>query len=421
MNNNNEYFHFKNKSSLYFSAYNLRKIIKQLGTPTLIYFTQRFEKNHNWLFSGLSLCKPLPIIAYPVKAAQHIGILSEAVKLKMFCEVMTEWEYNLAIAAGFLPSNIILNGFGWSLTFISNVVNDKIFLINIDNISDLKKISKEAKKQGKIQNIGIRVIPEKYDIRSSFASLKGKLGVPIITGEADNLIQTAQKIKSVRCICISAHILHRTSSIQKIRGYWNEIIKYAQMVKLKYRLPISLVDLGGGLDEREELERRGIDKTALGRIINHSFSQINSQFQIILEPGRFLIGDAGVAITRIINKKSIAGNNWLIIDAASNFLIPIEAAHFDVFPIKKTREQYCFYSIGDNICSPQSIIRRNVLLPGRIKEGDFLAIGFAGAYTFSMAENWGYPLPTVAMINNGEIKCLIDSKSAKEIFEKIFY
>jgi diaminopimelate decarboxylase len=418
--NNSTFFNFNIEGELYFEDINLKVLAQKTGTPILLYFVERIHDNINWLRNGFQTHGLDPILAYPVKACQHKEILSKVQRDCTHCEVMTELEYDLAQLAGFSGTNILLNGFAWPDCFLSKVIRDNVFLINVDNLHDLERINFIAKALNKIQKIGLRIIPEISFNSSGFVDHNGKLGLPVNSEEEKLFFQYLSQMRNVELVCISAHILHRESNIERIHEAWSTLGDYCIRFCNELKMPIEYIDFGGGFDDKEMFINNDINGNQIGEIAYSILQKLPKNIKVILEPGRFIIGDAGVALTEVKLKKKVGNIEWLIVDISSNILIPIPASHFEIFPIQKSESSGFKYSIADNICSPLSIVANDIWVPDAVNIGDLLAIGYVGSYTFSMVENWGYPCPKVAIVDRGNVDFILTDETAKDIFYKLY-
>jgi diaminopimelate decarboxylase len=389
----------------------LRRLADQFGTPLLIYSAARFRENLRCLRAACRVANVEPTIAFALKSCTLIEIARLAETLGLSCEVTSAPEYHLARSAGFAADRIIVNGLGWDDDLLRAAIGDRVALLNIDNHRDLDRVARVAADLDQQAAVGIRIVPDVGD--TLFAGVGGKLGAAVCSGAAAALVTEAAQRSGIRLCGISAHVLHRETKATTVSAIAAAIAAFACAMRNRLGIVVDVLDFGGGLDERAMCDRAGLDLAALMAVFADAAGQVGCSTRPVLEPGRFLIGDAGIAVTRVCVAKRSAHRRWLIVDASTNVLVPIPSAHFEVRSLDRGSGE-CTYSVADRLCSPTSVIQHDVLLPDHIGEGALLAVQFAGAYTWSLAENWTYPLPTVLLVREGTTQVLCDRNTASD-------
>lgn len=392
----------------------LSRIAEELGTPCLVYWADRFSENVAWLRSGLLADNATVRIAFALKACSHVEIARLAEREGLWCEVMSLGEWEIARGAGFSGDRIIVNGLGWEDELIRRAIMDGAILINVDNSFDLQRVGAVAQAAGREVPVGVRIIPDVG--RSLFTPVGGKLGASVSGGEAAKLLKEASSTPGVRCVAVSTHACHRLREPQVLAEITRSTIQFAEDQRAKLGLSLDFVDIGGGLDDRAMIDRLGFDAAAFFRPVTAAVSSLGQDVQLVLEPGRLLIGDAGMVLTRVRLTKTSSGRNWVIVDAGTNLLVPIPAAHFEVLAVDVDGPLRSF-SVADGICSPSSVIQNDAQLPEKINRGCLLVVTFAGAYTFSLAENWAYPVPPVALVDDGQVLNLLGREASSSRFD----
>ena len=392
----------------------------RLGTPCLVYWAQRIRDNLTWLHLGVKKLSRPCSFAYALKACGHVEIAKLLERKGCWCEVMSGEEYEIARRAGFTPDRIVVNGLGWSDDFIRRIIAETPALINIDNAADFERIIRLAVELSVRPNLGVRIIPDNFDGKL-FADLGSKLGVPVRGGLAANLVERLARAESVRWAGISVHALHRSADPKALEKLAAVTAAFAAEQSRRFGVTLDFLDIGGGLDDREILDRGGITPTTMLKPLSEACNALPSETRLILEPGRVLVGDAGFVLTKVRIKKctlDVRGGlkRWLIVDAASNLLVPIPAAHFEVHAVHDTGGECYRFSVAGGICSPTSVIEEDVRLPTDVGHDTLLAIGFSGAYTLSLAENWAYTVPSVAMVDGDTVLVLLDRPSNERRF-----
>ncbi|MHA1199490.1 MAG: hypothetical protein ACTSQF_09210, partial [Candidatus Heimdallarchaeaceae archaeon] len=177
--------------------------------------------------------------------------------------------------------------------------------------------------------------------------------------------------------------------LEFINNYINDLDK-------KHGISIENINLGGGLASKSTLDGSGFQIAKLGEQISSHISNIEDK-TIIFEPGRYLIEDSFVAITKVLRTKKSWGRKWAFTDIGANSLIPLRYSHYKVIPqIFKGKGQYT--NIGGPLCLPVDVITDEAV-DFEITEEDLLIVLNCGAYTISMSEQFGYPRPSVYALN----------------------
>lgn len=410
MTNKKEYTR-DSTGTLCWRGHNLLTFINAFGTPSMIYDECRIIENYKWFRSLDQLLRMKFVVAVAMKATGNIALLKALKEEGAFCEVMSEEEYLIAIAAGFKSHNIIVNGLGWTDSFLEQICTNIPYVVNIDNLEDGNRLNRVAVRYGVIIPVCLRIVP---DVDHAFASAKEKLGTLIGNGNYDD-IQEILKKEGLDFIGVSVHALHRCNDLMDIKRIYESTARFC-MELIKRGISIVCVDLGGGFDFRSEIEGIHNFPEQLALIVNRAFASFQGLI-LIFEPGRFLVGDAAIILTQVMLRKVRKPNDWLIVDVGTNILVPISTAHFVVDFVRNDEGHTSRFNIADGICSPTSVIATDCILPESITYGDFLSISRVGSYTLALFENWGYKCPSVYFIDRqSKINKIIDNEVALDNF-----
>lgn len=379
------------------------------ATPTLVYSAQRLASNVAWIRRGFDAAPRELHIALALKSCGHASLASACREAGSLVEVTSLAEMSVARAAGFSPAETVVNGLGWPAGFLEALVEQPPFLVNIDNEQDGQRLSAAAVAAGTHVPVGVRVVP---DVDGGFAALSSKLGTPIFDGSAARLVTTVASMPGLQLVGVSAHVLHRCSRLDPLREAADSVVEFVLGLAPDVRARLRVLDLGGGLDDREILEREGIDSLAIAGEILSAMARLDRSVSLLLEPGRLISGDAAVMLSTVVTRKPGRPDEWLIVDAGTNALVPIPAAHFETHALADTGERSARFAIADGICSPDSVIEHAAMLPRDIGPLDVLAIGFCGAYTLALGERWGYELPSVVLLGPEHDQVLVSRGEA---------
>lgn len=391
-------------------------IAQRTGTPSLVYSSARIRSNLETLRACAAATNRSMGIALALKAAGHASIVKSAMAAadaiapcNLLCEVMSAEENDLALALGFSPDQIVVNGLGWQRSLIEAIVAHPPFAVNVDNVSDCKRLSQCALDHGTVVPIGVRIVPSDA---AMFARADEKMGIPEARALSD--IAEIKSLPGVRIEGVSFHALHRCTSPGQMGAAAKNIAQ--QVARLGLADSIKYLDIGGGLDYRVNLCPTDVAMRTFADEISMAFSAFPERVRLIMEPGRFVFGDAAIAATSVATRKQSATKNWLIVDAGTNLLVPIDTASFTVHAAVESADVDSF-DVADGICSPTSVIASGCLLPRSTREGDILAIGNAGAYAYALSENWGYAIPPLYLLEpDGSLMLARSNREARSAY-----
>ncbi|MCK5142208.1 MAG: hypothetical protein KAQ77_00385, partial [Candidatus Heimdallarchaeota archaeon] len=343
-------------------------------------------------------------ISYAAKANYLGRILQESNKLDLGIEAMSLFELKLAEKAGVPFNKIVLNGPAKTLDELSYAIANKINHLNVESLNEIQQVEKIAEKLELVQKITVRIHPKLKETteRKLLIKKNSKLGIDYSRGV--KLFEYAKKSPHLDPVGVHTHVGTNLTSHEfydELLGFLNEYV-----VDLEDKLSISLseINLGGGLASKSTLEKEGFQLEKLGEQVSTKMDNIENK-KIIFEPGRYLIEDSFVAITKVLRTKKSWGRKWAFIDIGANTLIPMRYSHYSVVPANfRGKGQYT--NIGGPLCLPVDILSDEAV-NFEIEEGDLLVVLNCGAYTISMSEQFGYPRPAIYQLTNKGLTELI--------------
>ena len=390
------------KNKLTIDRLDISNIAKKFKTPIYCYSLKTIEANIQNIKSHFKSINPL--ICYAVKANSNLGILKEIKKNNLGADVVSVGELMKALKAGISPKKIVFSGVGKTYEEIEYAINRNILLINTESKSEILQIEKIAKKKKKIVNIGIRLNPNtdaKTLSQISTGKKENKFGVAQKTFL--QLVNMAKKSKSLNLKCLSVHIGSQILShkpYQKMLGVLSKVIKLSNY-KFEY------VDLGGGMGIDYNHDHSKLDLKKYSTEIK-KFLKTN-KCKIIFEPGRSIVGNSSILITKIIYIKEGFKKDFVILDAAMNDLMrpALYGAKHKIIPLNKikkiSKKSYEFVGPVCESTDTFSTIKRYQ----KLNEKDYLAICDVGAYGMSLASNYNLrPKPLEILIKNSKVQIL---------------
>ena len=378
---------YNNNLDLCFDSIPLSTIAKKYGTPLYIYSQSSIETNFSLLkkaFPG----KTVPTICYAVKANSNLSILKILGDLGCGFDIVSEGELLRVIAAGCNPEKVIFSGVGKSRNDIEFALKSNILCFNVESESELIRINEIAISLNKIAPISIRVNPDVDPQTHEYISTSlryNKFGVSVSV--AFEMYKTAKLLPGVKIKGIDCHL---GSQIFKKEAYIEALIKIIDLVDILSieDIKIEHLDIGGGFgvsyfqnDEKE------LDLKDLASEIEKMVESRN--LKLILEPGRFLVANAGIFLTKVEYIKKTECKNFAIIDGAMNDLIRpalYSAFHKIIEAHYKPEINERIFDVVGPICESGDFLGKDRVL--KIEEGDFLAVLSCGAYGMVMSSNY---------------------------------
>ncbi len=390
------------KNRLSIDNFDIGLIARKYKTPTYCYSLRKIKENiQNFKINFKSID---PLICYAVKANSNLGILREINKNDLGADVVSLGELMKALKAGIKPKKIVFSGVGKNSGEIEYAINKNILLINAESKSEILEIEKIAKKKRKIVNVGIRLNP----------NTDAKTLRQISTGKKENkfgvdqkiflkLVNIVNKSKHLNLKCLSVHI---GSQILSHKPYQNMLRVVDKIIK-KSKYNFEYIDLGGGMGIDYNHDKSRLDLKKYSQSINKFLRK--NKCKIIFEPGRSIVGNSAILITKVIYIKEGFKKDFIILDSAMNdFIRPaLYGAKHKIIPLNKiSKRSKKNYEFVGPICESTDTFA-TVKKFQKLNEKDYLIICDVGAYGMSLASNYNIrPKPLEILIKNQKIQIL---------------
>ena len=375
----------------------LSKIAGSVGTPTYVYSYDALEKAYRKLeeaFSGLD-----HMICYAVKANSNLSVLRALASFGAGADIVSGGELYRAMKAGFDPKKVVFAGVGKTEDELMAGFGERILLFNVESASELEHIERLAMRHGKRARVALRLNPDVDPETHAHVSTghgASKFGIPV-----DEALALAERVLEYRCIDLIGVHQHIGSQITKLAPYAESVEKSAQLVdELKRRgFDIKYFNIGGGLGIRYKDEEAPSPKDLVDAVRPTLEALGTSGTKILCEMGRYIAGNAGVLLTRVIYRKRSDGKNFIVADAGMNDLLrpSLYDAYHEVYPVNDGAAAAPADLVGP-VCESGDYLAHDRDLPDAA-EGDLLALTSAGAYGFSMASNYNSrPRPAEVLV-----------------------
>ncbi len=376
-------FHYRS-NELYAEDVSVKALADRYGTPLYVYsystllrhfraYTEAFEDYPH-------------IICFAVKANSNLAILRLFARNGGGADIVSGGELYVARKAGIPTKKIVYAGVGKKEDEIKFALKSRILMFNVESEAELMEIDRIAGKLGTKAPIALRINPDIDPETHPYIATglkKHKFGIPI--EDALEYYKLAAKLKNIKIIGVHKHI---GSQITKISPFVDALKRVlllidelsSQGVQLKY------LDVGGGLGipykDEEPPHPRDLAKSLLPLLKNKNFT-------LVIEPGRSIVGNAGILVTKVLYLKKGIDKEFIIVDAGMNDLIrpSYYNAYHNIIPVVKKKRGRTLCDIVGPICESSDFLARDRQI-GKVKQGEYLAVMSAGAYGFSMSSNY---------------------------------
>lgn len=398
--------------ALYAEDLPLTRIAEQFGTPCYVYSRATIER-HWHAFDDAFGTHP-HLICYAVKANANLAVLNIMARMGSGFDIVSGGELDRVLLAGGDPRRVIFSGVGKTTEEMRKALAVGIRCFNVESEAELERLNQIAGEMGKIAPLSLRVNPD-VDAKThpyiSTGLKDNKFGIDIKQAEA--VYQRAARMAHLRIIGIDCHIGSQLTTLAPIIDALERVLALAERLE-QQGIPIQHLDIGGGLGIRYRDETPPQPNDYAQAV----FDKLkDSAYEIQLEPGRAIMGNAGVLLTRVEYLKHTEHKNFAVIDAAMNDLLrpalyQAWQAIVPVTPREDVSEQV--YDIVGPVCETGDFLGKERSL--RLQQGDLLAVRSAGAYGFSMSSNYNTRARAAEVMVDGKE---VHEVRAREHFEHL--
>ena len=380
----------------------VQNIAKKFGTPAYCYSYNQLKTNINNFKRSFKSFSPL--ICFAIKSNTNVNLISEIRKLGLGADVVSMGELMKALKAGIKPNKIVFSGVGKTVEEIKYAINKKILLINAESKSEIFEIERIAKKNKKIVNVGVRLNPN-VDAKTLSQISTGKKENKFGVSEKDflELVKYINKSKFVNLKCLSVHI---GSQILDVKPYENMLKALDKIIK-KTNHSFEYIDLGGGMGIDYKNNKKVLNLKKYSLSIKKFLKNNNSK--IIFEPGRSIVGNIGILVSKVTYIKEGHKKNFIILDVAMNDLMrpALYNSIHRILPATKSKKvSNKTYEFVGPICeSTDKFLTINKFQ--KLDEKDLIVICDVGAYGISLSSNYNVrPKPIEILIKNSKINVI---------------
>jgi diaminopimelate decarboxylase len=377
------HFHYRD-NELYCEEVPIQKIAAEVGTPFYLYSHATLKRHFlifNEAFEGIDR-----LVCYSAKANTNLALLKLFANLGGGLDIVSGGELYRGLKAGFPPDRIVYSGVGKRVDEIDYALNTDILMFNVESLEELAVINQRAGLLAKQAPVAIRVNPDVDPGTHPYISTgleKNKFGID--TKTAREGYKAASRLENIAVVGIDCHI---GSQITEAKPFEDALKSLERLItELKsLGIKIKYLDMGGGLGITYDAESPPHPREYARAIID---SLKGIDLQLILEPGRVIVGNAGTLITRVLYRKTAPVKEFVITDAGMNDLMrpSLYKAFHAIQPVVKTVHAPIKADVVGPICESGDFLALDREIPD-VKQGDLLAVMSAGAYGFTMSSNY---------------------------------
>jgi diaminopimelate decarboxylase len=416
------------KGRLYCERVAAETLARRHGTPLYVYSQRTLTEHFQMLDQALA---PLPhLICYAAKANSNLAVLSTFAGLGSGFDIVSAGELQRIIAAGGDPARCVFAGVGKTEEEIAYALRRGIYSFNVESEPELQRIDRVAARLGKTAPVAVRVNPN-VDAgthhKITTGTYENKFGIAF--EQVEGVYARAAKLRHLRLRGLQMHI---GSQLTEVRPFRQAVRKVAPLAdKLKARHGLEFFSIGGGIGivYRPALAsgepRWWRSPAARGVITPQRYADRlvpllkSLGLRVLIEPGRFLVGNGGILVTRVEYVKRTGRKNFVIVDAAMNDLIrpAFYDSYHEIVPLRRRGGALRPCDVVGPICESGDYFAKDRPLP-KVGEGDFLALLSAGAYGSVMSSNYNSrPLTAEVMVKGGEAALVRARQAVRRIWQ----
>jgi len=398
-----------NNGALRIEAVALQSIAQQFGTPCYVYSRAALEGVWNEFMSGCAGRDVL--VCYAVKANSNLAILNLFSRLGAGFDIVSGGELARVLAAGGSASKTVFSGVGKTEIEMRTALAAGILCFNVESEGEIERLDRVARDMGRRAPVSLRVNPDVDPKTHPYIATglrDNKFGISY--DEAPALYRRAATLPGVRIVGIDVHIGSQITEMEPFVSALEKVLEFVDTLDAT-GIPLEHLDMGGGLGICYRDEKPPAVRDYLQRL----FSLLGQRkVKLIFEPGRAMVGNAGVLLTRVEYLKHGQAKNFMVVDAAMNDLMrpALYEAWHDIVPVQPRAGTPATYDVVGPVCESGDFLGLGRSLT--VQPGDLLAILSAGAYGMSMSSNYNTRPRAAEVIVDGAVAHLVRAREAVE-------
>ena len=404
----------EDRESSHCEGVSLDVIAREVGTPCYVYSSAVIRSQYKELTDALAGVDAR--LHYSVKANSSIAILSLLRELGAGLDIVSGGELYRALKAGYTGKDIVFSGVGKTEREMEDALDAEVLLFNVESEQELHVLNRGAGRLGRKAPVALRVNPEVLvDTPHPYTRTgeKGmKFGIPF--DEALSVAKVAASLPNVTLLGLDMHVGSQISQFAPYEVGLQRLLHLRGEIERETKLTLEYLDIGGGLAVTYDAAERAVDVTQFGKVIGALVGK--SGLRIILEPGRFLVGNAGVLLTRVLYRKRSGGKEFIITDAGMTDLL--RPSHYNAFhrieAVAPTGRTTVADVVGP-ICESGDFLALDRQIDDA-QPGDLLAVQSTGAYGFVMSSNYNSrPRPAEVLVDGDRFAVITQRESYADL------
>ena len=375
----------------------LSAIAERFGTPTYVYSRAHIEAQYRAYADALAGMPHL--VCFAVKANSNLGVLNVLARLGAGFDIVSRGELERVLAAGGEPGKIVFSGVGKTRDDMRRALEVGVHCFNVESVDELERLQLVAAELGKTASISLRVNPDVDAGTHPYISTglkENKFGIDI--EQAPAVYARAAELANLRIVGVDCHIGSQLTSLPPFLDALERLLALIDQLAAQ-GIQIQHLDLGGGLGVQYRDEQPPLAGDYIAAVRERLKGR---ELALVFEPGRSIVANAGVLLTRVEYLKHTAHKDFAIVDAAMNDLIrpALYQAWMDVTPVQPRDGEARHYDLVGPICETGDFLAKGRELV--LAEGDLLAVRSAGAYGFVMSSNYNTRGRAAEVLVDGE-------------------
>jgi len=387
---------------------NVLTLVEKYGSPLYVYDLEIIREQYEALKQAI----PQEVkIFYAIKANPNPNICSFIRSLGAGAEIASSGELYIALKSGFKGKDIVYNGPGKTDEDIEYAINNGVHIINVESLDELQRINVIAKNKAISVKVCIRINPIRTVTQVKMQTGGGSQKFGTDEENIETIIKAALKFQWIELQGIHIYVGSQILEPEILLGNIENTLKIAFNIAQKFGLPLKCINFGGGLGVPYNESEPEFDVEKFSKGLTALISTVENQYEnvsFILEPGRFIVSEAGIFLTKVISVKESRGKNYAIVDGGINHAFlpirmnknyPTVIANKMEIAESETRS----FIIGGPLCTSMDVFTNEVELP-QVEINDLICIGNSGAYGFSasMLHFLSAPMPAEVIVENGQ-------------------
>jgi diaminopimelate decarboxylase len=394
------HFHLR-RGALHCEAVALARIAREVGTPTYVYSTATLTRHVDVLQAAFRATPTL--LCYSVKANSNLALLKLLADRGAGFDIVSVGELARVVEAGGDPAKVVFSGVGKREDELARALELGVLQVNVESAEELALLDRVARRLKRRAPFALRVNPD-VDARTHRYIATGlktsKFGVPF--EEAMALYRASRRLKGLVARGLDCHIGSQLTDTRPVREAIGKVADLYRALRAD-GLPLTHLDVGGGLGVTYTTETPpGLDEYA--RAVREPLRGLDTT--LVLEPGRVVVANAGVLLTRVLYRKQTPARRFVIVDAGMNDLLrpALYEARHELAPVRPRRGRRARVDVVGPVCESSDVLGHDRLLPP-LAAGDLLAVMTAGAYGMSMASSYNSrPRPAEVLVDGSRYR-----------------